>query len=142
MAYSEGIFEDMNKAIAMSHYFNNSSTAYETIQEYVSFEYGDDRVVEAVSLLEATWLNITTNTSAVIRAHSILESVDKSMSNRTKTHWRWRLLLLRGRIDFELLKTNGKYQGKELRQCFDELTKLYYAESADPNVKPPVVPTT
>ena len=140
MAYSEGIFEDMNKAVVMRHYYNTSATAQDTIREYVSYEFGDDRVVEAVKLLEMTWSNITSNTSAVRLANSILESVDRSMSNRTKSRWRWRLLLLRSKIDVALLKTNETYQGNALRRYFEELTKMYYAENADPNVKPPVVP--
>ena len=56
-AYSEGIYEDINKAIIAQQYWDDARDSIETVREYAAYEYGHDvanDVVEAVRLLEGT----------------------------------------------------------------------------------------
>ena len=60
MPYSEGIFEDLNQAICFQHYWNASTTANQTVAEYIGFEFsGRPEVIttvsEAITLLEANY---------------------------------------------------------------------------------------
>ena len=60
MPYSEGIYEDMNQVICQQHYWNASTTASDTVRQYVASQYCKrDRcvafVVEAIGLLEETF---------------------------------------------------------------------------------------
>lgn len=55
--YSEGIYEDINKAIVIQFYWNRDRTAEETMREYIAYEYspsvtGD--ILHLISLLETT----------------------------------------------------------------------------------------
>lgn len=48
------------------------------------------------------------------------------------------MLYLRALIDDILSRTNGKLQGAELRQAFDELTRIYHAQKVHTNkIAPP-----
>lgn len=44
--YSEGIYEDVNKAIVAGFYWDPDRKAEETVREYVSFEFSPDAVDE------------------------------------------------------------------------------------------------
>ena len=55
--YSEGIHEDINKAVVAQFYWDRDRTADETLQEYIAYEYAPeatDDVLRLVALLERT----------------------------------------------------------------------------------------
>ena len=55
--YSEGIYEDINKAVVAQFYWNRDTTAEETMREYIAYEYAPsvtDDVLHLISLLETT----------------------------------------------------------------------------------------
>ena len=60
MPYSEGIYEDMNGAVAWAHYWAAGANANDTLREYVAFEFSAELadvadVMTAIGMLEKTW---------------------------------------------------------------------------------------
>lgn len=146
--YSEGIYEDLNKAVVAQLYWNPARPASETVREYVASEFSPDvvpEVTEAIGILEDNHPRDRIGPSAE-HAFDLLERAQAKLSARVRTSWRWRILYLRGLIDRELLHTKGRLEGEPLRQAFDELTAIYHAENAHsmpihpPRVKPPTDP--
>ncbi|MBI2421641.1 MAG: hypothetical protein HYV27_02345 [Candidatus Hydrogenedentes bacterium] len=140
MPYSEGIYEDMNKVLCFQFYWNRGASAQNILCEYVAFEFSPDAVVpvlDAIRLLESAWLERSAESQ---EAFALLSQVDASLPPWARQGWRWRLLYLRGLIDSELLRTGGHFEGGVLRDAVQELTAIYHAENAHPNVKPRAVP--
>ncbi|MBS3762592.1 MAG: hypothetical protein KGZ25_04710, partial [Planctomycetes bacterium] len=50
--YSEGIFEDINKAIFAHLYWDEDSSAEEAVREYATWEFGRDHVEDVVQAIE------------------------------------------------------------------------------------------
>jgi len=142
-AYSEGIYEDLNKTICGQLYWDGNRPAMETVREYVAFEFSSDivePVTRAITLLEANHDRAKIGASAR-EAFRLIEESEKRMTPQARDSWRWRILYLRALIDHELLGTQGKLQGKTLRKAFQELTTIYHAEKAHSMpIQPPVIP--
>ena len=51
--YSEGIYEDINKAICSQFYWDPERPAVETVREYAAFEYSPDVADDVVKVVEA-----------------------------------------------------------------------------------------
>lgn len=139
--YSEGIFEDMNKAIWLKFYWDKNCTAEETLKEYVAFEFSPtvvDDVLKAVRLLEETWPGKQVGAKS-LEANELVQRAEAQLTPQAKNAWRWRILLLRTIIDSELHRTQGVFRGPVLRQACEELTQIYHAEQADALVRPPAV---
>ena len=140
MPYSEGIFEDINKAICLQFYWNRNAAAEETLREYAAFEFSPesvDDVVTAVRLLEAAWIERGPKSE---QAFALIESVNATLPSWAKSGWRWRLVYLRGLIDSELVRNGGKLEGSLLKSAFTELTSTYHAANAHAAVRPHRVP--
>ena len=138
--YSEGIFEDMNMVIALRHYWNGSSAATDTLKDYAAFEYGAlavEPVAASVATLESNWPNGRPASSA-LNVSAALEAVDAAMQGKLRVGWRWRLLLLRARIDKQLF-LNGRVNCSNplMVAAFKELSVIYYAANAYGAVRPP-----
>jgi hypothetical protein len=77
-AYSEGIYEDINKALVAQFYWDRDRAAQETVREYSAYEYGPgvvDDVLRLTALLE------TTHTQGALReARAALEHHRRSGS--------------------------------------------------------------
>ncbi|MGC8640285.1 MAG: hypothetical protein ACP5XB_10465, partial [Isosphaeraceae bacterium] len=128
--YSEGIYEDLNKAICAQLFWSPARPAVETVREYAAFEYAPDvaaDVAQAIDLLEENHLRNRIGTTAD-RAFALLEQADRKLPPRVRKSWRWRILYLRGLIDRELLRNHGRLEGPTLKAAFDELTTIYHAE--------------
>jgi hypothetical protein len=140
MPYSEGIYEDINKAICFQLYWNPQQKVDETLKEYVAFEYSPnavDELTQTIRLLEETW---TADSSKCHDAYELACQAEKKLTPQAKQAWRWRLLFLRTLIDDERHNRQGKLEGPELKKAFDELRNIYHAEHAHPNVQPPEIP--
>jgi hypothetical protein len=140
MPYSEGIYEDMNAVICLQLYWQKSRATKDIVKEYLAFEYSPvvvGKLSKAVRLLEATWLQRGPKSAA---AFALIQKADAQLTPQAKTAWRWRILYLRGLIDSELVRRNGKLEGPVLKSAFDELTRIYHAENAHSMpLKPPQV---
>lgn len=158
-AYSEGIFEDINKAVvAQLYFFGDEASPEAVLSEYARYELGlNDSVafVELISLLEKThtavWETSTCLLADADRCHALAKEIDGQLPAHAKASWRWRQIYLRTLIDArryrlaheagEPLKL-GDGRWKELlagdaaiRDAFDELKRLYFSmedASSDP----------
>jgi hypothetical protein len=141
MPYSEGVYEDLNKAICYQLYWRKDRSPESIVREYLAFEYSPgavDDLWKAVCLLEDTWPERGTKSAEALR---LLQGVAPGLTAQTQKSWRWRILLLRAQIDNELAQRNGRLEGEVLKASFNELTRLYHAEHAHSMpVQPPRVP--
>ncbi len=162
--YSEGIFEDMNKVIALQFCWDASRKAADIVREYAAFEYSPDvadDAVTAVKVLEANGPRVLVDQEAgryelrqdengvlrgvvrlsqpdagAQRCYELLAAADGKLSAYARSSWRWRILLLRATIDKELVAHDGLLTA-ECEQATRELERIYHAENAPPTVKPP-----
>lgn len=150
-AYSEGVYEDINKAMVAQFYWNDSQDSLETVREYAGFEFGEevaDDIVKAAALLEKTMFRRSTITDGVLRfipdctehvseAWRIIKGADRRLSSWARKSWRWRVLYLRACIDAQLLE-NDFIPTTTCDEAFEELGRLYHAnESTLRMVAPP-----
>jgi hypothetical protein len=143
--YSEGIFEDINKVLFARFYWNADTTAEETLKEYIAFEYSPDvvdLVRPAIHLLEKNVAPHERVGSWSLKARDLMEQADARLTAQARRAWRWRILLLRARIDAQLYLNHGAMQGRILHDACHELTRIYHADSAEPSVKPPKIDPT
>ncbi|HUT24585.1 MAG TPA: hypothetical protein VM492_09605 [Sumerlaeia bacterium] len=140
--YSEGIYEDINKALFAQFYWQADKPAEETLKEYVAFEFGPDVVEDALTairLLEENHPRDRIGESAC-RAWDLMKKSDAKLTPQARRSWRWRILYLRASIDKEMYERKGKLRGETLRQAFRELTGIYHADNAlEDWLRPPEV---
>jgi len=148
--YSEGIFEDMNKVILAQLYWQSDRKIDDIVAEYAGFEYGPQvvsEVVRAARLLDKTILRTILRTKEEVgwqiidsadvpRAAGLLEEANAKLPPKVQASWRWRILYLRSQLDLELA-SHGGFCTPRCESMFQELTKIYHAETADTIVAPP-----
>ena len=159
--YSEGIYEDLTKAVYSQFYWNDQ-TAAETLKEYIAFEYSPDVVDEIAGVvktleqnhhwrwwpgeLEGVKLEMDWFPSKGAKpqadpgaedAYATMRRIDGLLTPQAKQAWRWRQLYLRALLDAEL-KANGGKPNERCNAAFAELIKIYHAENANPAVRPPL----
>ncbi|MBN2296715.1 MAG: hypothetical protein JXM70_30095 [Pirellulales bacterium] len=130
MPYSEGIYEDLNKAIIAGFYWEPDRKAEETVKEYAAFEFSPgatDAMLEVVRIFEKNHRRDRIGPSA-IRAFELVEKAEKSITPQARTAWRWRIFYLRALIDKELFQHEGKREGEVMKKAFAELTDIYHAQ--------------
>jgi hypothetical protein len=145
--YSEGIYEDINKAIYAQFYWDPRRQANDTVKEYIAYEYSPevvDDVAEVIRLLEANHrrgpssLARDLSSPSAAQAFELLKKAEGKLSTEARAAWRWRILYLRAQIDAELHNNGGRLRGPVLKQAFDELVRIYHAEHVHTNkVAPP-----
>lgn len=153
--YSEGIFEDINKAIMLSFYTGTAKTAYEAVTEYARFEYSAEHAEEIsdlIFLMERTLPRVRDEeretaeglpaifrleqTEQVEEIYKRAQKLNALLDQSVRSSWRWRILYLRALIDHELLAHNFTISG-QCEEYFEELTEIYFAEQANYYVAPP-----
>ncbi len=159
--YSEGIYEDLTKAVIGQLYWNDRPAA-ETVREYAAFEYspvvaGD--VAQVIATLEQNhhmrwWPGELEGVKLDLdwfpsrgagpqadpgaeEAYATVQRIDGLLTPQARTAWRWRLLFLRTLLDAEL-KANGGKPNARCHAAFAELIRIYHAENANPAVRPPL----
>jgi len=154
--YSEGIYEDINKVIFSQFYWDRKKTAEQTLKEYVAFEYSPEyisEVLEAIHILEknhgmstAKWAMVPGAPKAIVfpeqdagaeRAYHLLKEVDKRLPQNRKKAWRWRILLLRAMLDYEIRQQKG-VPNAAVEAGFQEILQIFHVEKGDVRVRPPV----
>ncbi|MDW7656108.1 MAG: hypothetical protein SCM11_02915 [Bacillota bacterium] len=162
--YSEGIFDDINKVIYLSLYWDKHISSEEALKIYLSYEFGRkyvDNLIRAINLLEKSinrnridekgtnhnyadskipWVGdqrfVIENTDGIDEAFTIISEINDLLDNEVKASWRWRIIFLRGLIDKELLH-NAFITNEVIEIAYKELTGIYHAEQADYYVAPP-----
>lgn len=113
--YSEGIYEDMNKAAVVQFYWDAGRTAHQTLAEYSAFEFGAEvtpDVMELVDILEHTAttdvaLRQPADLEVVKRALGLAQAIDRRLPAWARDGWRWQILLQRAILDHEKLVANS-----------------------------------
>lgn len=150
LPYSEGIYEDINKAICAQFYWQEKKAALDTVREYIAYEYGREVLeptFKAVQILERTLPRrrvdeagktrfVLHNADGVDEAYALLQQVDGQLAPHVRSAWRWRILYLRALVDYELAH-NGFAISERCEDAFRELTEIYHAQKAGPWVAPP-----
>ena len=129
--YSEGIYEDINKAVVAAFYWDPDRKAMDTVKEYLAAEFTPDAVDDlsrVVQIFEENHRRDNIRQSA-LRAFEIVQSVEKQLTPHARQSWRWRIFFLRALIDRELYLNGVKYEGPTLKLAFDELTRIYHAQN-------------
>jgi hypothetical protein len=160
--YSEGIFEDINKAVVAGFYWRGGGQALDTLSEYARYAFSarwQEEITEAMLLLEkgnarARWQDgqpqstpqsndapedeqfVIADTQHIQRAWDLLCQVDVDLHPAARASWRWRILYLRGMID-HALAANQFRTNAEIEAAFEELIAIYHAQDAIWPVKPP-----
>jgi hypothetical protein len=101
-----------------------------------------DLVLPAIRMLEKNVRPHERVGSWSLKARELLEQADARLTRQARQAWRWRILLLRARIDAQLYLNRGAMQGRVLHDAFQELTRIYHARNAEAAVKPPQVDPT
>jgi hypothetical protein len=158
--YSEGIYEDLNKAVCLQHYWSGRD-AMDTVREYLAYEGSPDAAedaAKAVQIMEAqhdhSFRDIggrgqelhaklfpaggrmevpMFNLPDLSRAGECLDLIraaELKISPQARQAWRWRILRIRAELD-ALLHQHGGRAGEDTDRLFDELGDIYYARAAE-----------
>ena len=160
--YSEGIYEDMTKAVYSQLYWNDQP-AEDTLREYIAFEYSSEEVEDILKViatleqnhhwrwwpgklegvkLELDWFPskgaLPQDDPGAEEAYETVKRVDAKLQPWARRAWRWRILFLRVLLDAEL-KAEGGVPNDRCRDAFAELIEIYSAQYANPVVRPPLL---
>ncbi len=138
LPYSEGRFEDINKVICISLFWNREAEAVEIIRDYANFEFGTatiQSVSEAIDILETIYPESTLTLEGAERALTLLRSAESVMTSGARSGWRWRILLLRAIIDVERMRSPDCVT-EARNAAYEELTRIYLAGKAGGPVAP------
>lgn len=137
--YSEGKYDDINKAICAGFYWNENNKASDTVREYIAYYYSPD-VVEpvsrAIAVLEQNLDRdrkdkdgvtqiLMKNTKGAAETFALIEQADKKLTPQVRASWRWRILYLRALIDAELA-SHQLHVSQRCNKAFQELGKIYH----------------
>lgn len=147
--YSEGIYEDMNKAAVLQFYWDPNQSARATLEEYVAYEFGPgvtEDVLALVDLLETaagkSYQKQPVDTDGVQRAFQLAEAVDGRLPDWARKGWRWEILHLRAILDRERF-AGGGVETPAAEAAMRRLIEIYHCqmETDDPyhhRVRPPL----
>ena len=159
--YSEGIYEDLTKAVQAQLYWSDRPAA-ETVKEYIAFEFSPDVVDDVAGVVKTLeqnhhwrwWpglhdgvpleMNWMPSRNAKPRADpgaeeawATMERVDAQLTPQARRSWRWRQLYLRALLDAGL-KANGGKPDDRCNEAFAELIRIYHAEDAISALRAPL----
>jgi hypothetical protein len=159
--YSEGKFEDFNKVLYSQFYWSAGRDAKDILKEYVTHEfskkYADD-IIDAILILEknigmktVNWfthkdakkeIHVPDTDFGAQKAYAILSAVNKKLSPSVRQSWRWRIIYLRGYLDYALRESKGQIM-PDINSAFKELNDISkLSKDANFVVRPPFLPGT
>ena len=169
MFYSEGLFEDINKAVVIRLYSEPKLTWREIVREYCRYEFpgaDPEKFIELLICLENTQVlpNFKKNSLGVVnvgvgdapamgdfetrcryclkeatRGEKLSSELDREITGGMNAKWRWRQLRLRTIID-KAMFTHRDWHSPEADAAYRELARLYNAKRTYDWVRPPRVP--
>lgn len=132
--YSEGIYEDMTKAIVVQFYWNREQTARATLAEYISYEYSPEVVADVFAIVDVLEASASAmmrkepvDVLAVRRACDLAESVHERLPEWAKKSWRWEILRLRAKLDRERFAGEG-LDTTVAQTAMARLAEIYHCE--------------
>jgi hypothetical protein len=90
-------------------------------------------------VLEADYPTLNPPGPAAANASALLEAVDAALPPALFALWRWRVLLLRARIDARLAATGGVDCADDAqRRAYEELARIYFVNNSTQSfLRPP-----
>ena len=128
--YSEGIFEDVNKAVVTGLYIDPSTTPNDILARYAAYHFpgvSPDDFVRLVELFEKNHRPYMMERANADAAKRLAQKMDRDILPSMRNSWRWRLVWLRAMIDPEICGTDD-LQPDSAKPYFDELVRLYHVE--------------
>jgi hypothetical protein len=147
--YSEGIYEDMNKAVVVQFYWDPNRTARETVEEYIAYEFGPGVTADVLAMIDVledtascSYQKKPVDREAVLRAYQLAETVDTRLPGWARRNWRWEILHLRAVLDRERFGGDG-LRSPTAEAAMLRLIEIYHCqmETDDPyhhRVRPPL----
>jgi len=147
--YSEGIYEDMNKAVVVQFYWDRDQSAHATLEEYAAYEFGPEvteDVLAVIDILETvaaqSYLEQPVDAEQVREAHRLADKVHGRLSPWARENWRWEILHLRTQLDLERFAGEG-LETPAAEAAMHRLIEIYHCqmETDDPyhhRVRPPL----
>jgi len=147
--YSEGIYEDINKAVVAQFYWNREQSARATLEEYIAYEFGygiSEDVLAVIDVLETTagrsYQKQPVDAEAVRNACCLAESLHARLPEWARRNWRWEILYLRSILDRERF-AGQDLETSEAENAMARLMEIYHCqmETDDPyhhRVRPPL----
>lgn len=107
MPYSEGLYEDISKIQCVGYYWDSDRNWRDILSEYVNYEFGADvceNALEMMCCIEENHVRIDNciepDMEIAKRSKELSEKIDKCITERAKTAWRWRILYIRAQLDY------------------------------------------
>ena len=131
--YSEGIFEDANKAIYAGLYQAPDRPVADILSDYVAAEFSPavvDEGVEMLTLMEGTLPRrglAVKQLEQAQRIEQLAQAIEARLPAEVAASWRWQVLRIRARIDALLQRDSGKVTA-DLKAEFAKLHELYHAD--------------
>ena len=155
VAYSEGIFEDINK-ILFAEFLSGDTPWRDALRLYAAYEFGEEctePALELIARLEANHnlvprpfldyqerrkkpASVSSRVAAsVAETLRLAEKIDACLPPWRRNNFRWRLIFLRSCLD-QIYVESGGMPTPLADECCRELRRISYAENADNAVRP------
>jgi hypothetical protein len=112
--YSEGIYEDMNKAVVVQFYWDRDRSARTTLEEYIAYEFGPEVIEDVLAIIEIlesaagrSYLEQSVDAEEAQRAYRLADAVNGRLPAWARQNWRWEILYLRAALDRERFAGEG-----------------------------------
>jgi hypothetical protein len=132
--YSEGIYEDLNKAVVTQFYWDPDRSAIETLSEYFNYEFNSlvvEDTLEMIGLLEGTagnsYLKQPVDLVKVERAYHLAHSIQPRLSEFSRQNWRWEILSIRALLDYERF-VRGSLESSQSQAALQRLIEIYHSQ--------------
>lgn len=133
MPYSEGIFEDINKATILRSAWDPRTTAETACREYAAAYFpslSPDTFADFIRLLEANHAHWP-SPADIVKMRSLLKTLDRQMTRRERASWRWRILAERVALEQAVaVALSGRKGGRNramrtVAETVERLRKIY-----------------
>lgn len=133
--YSEGIFEDVNKAVYAGLYDAPDRAVDDILRDYAAREFSPgvaEDTVEMLRLMETTLPRQGLSAKCLDNARRVEDlacSIESRLRHEVAAGWRWRVLRIRARIDALLQEHKGAVT-PELKAQLAELHAVYHTDES------------
>jgi len=110
MPYSEGIFDDLNKAHMVSLLWDKQRSSLDVFRDYCGYEFKEEiaedllemcRIFEKNQFITHVSKKQPADVAAAAKAKELAEKIDASLPENIRTKWQWRLFYIRAMLDYE-----------------------------------------
>ena len=155
--YSEGLYEDFNKALYAQMYWDSSLSPEEMTLRYAASEFSGRyarEIADAIFILEKNhgsrvrFISTRNHTPQIVKlpredsgaekAFGVLDRINGLLPRGIRESQRWQLIYLRSKVDCELRKSGGKFT-VGTNDIFLQLVRLSHLENAFYRVYPPYI---